>query len=106
MPQLGRSSIQVTPLCLGGNVFGWTTDEETSFKVLDTYKERLTNTQGWTKLKVTKPTKLIGCTTLFCTPERETVPDRCSAPLVCKKVWCTQTYSTDNIGKLKVSGKR
>ncbi len=39
MPQLGRSSIQVTPLCLGGNVFGWTADEETSFKVLDTYVE-------------------------------------------------------------------
>ena len=39
MPTLGQSSIQVTPLCLGGNVFGWTTDEETSFKVLDTYVE-------------------------------------------------------------------
>ncbi len=39
MPGLGQSNIQVTPLCLGGNVFGWTTDEETSFKVLDTYLE-------------------------------------------------------------------
>lgn len=25
------------PLCLGGNVFGWTIDEERSFKVLDAY---------------------------------------------------------------------
>jgi aryl-alcohol dehydrogenase-like predicted oxidoreductase len=39
MPKLGQSNIEVTPLCLGGNVFGWTTDEEVSFKVLDTYVE-------------------------------------------------------------------
>ncbi len=26
------------PLCLGGNVFGWTIDEETSFEVLDAYR--------------------------------------------------------------------
>jgi len=32
---LGRSSLQVTPLCLGGNVFGWTADETSSFAVLD-----------------------------------------------------------------------
>jgi aryl-alcohol dehydrogenase-like predicted oxidoreductase len=32
---LGRSSLQVAPLCLGGNVFGWTADEAASFKVLD-----------------------------------------------------------------------
>ena len=32
---LGRSSLQVTPLCLGGNVFGWTADESASFAVLD-----------------------------------------------------------------------
>jgi aryl-alcohol dehydrogenase-like predicted oxidoreductase len=32
---LGRSSLQVTPLCLGGNVFGWTADEAASFAVLD-----------------------------------------------------------------------
>ena len=28
---------QVAPLCLGGNVFGWTADQETSFAVLDAY---------------------------------------------------------------------
>jgi aryl-alcohol dehydrogenase-like predicted oxidoreductase len=32
---LGRSSLQVAPLCLGGNVFGWTADETASFAVLD-----------------------------------------------------------------------
>lgn len=35
--QLGRSNLHVTPLCLGGNVFGWTIDEATSFEVLDAY---------------------------------------------------------------------
>ncbi|HTK06794.1 MAG TPA: aldo/keto reductase [Ktedonobacteraceae bacterium] len=37
--QLGRSHVQVTPLCLGGNVFGRNIDEETAFAVLDTYVE-------------------------------------------------------------------
>ncbi len=32
---LGTSGLSVVPLCLGGNVFGWTIDETTSFKVLD-----------------------------------------------------------------------
>ncbi len=32
---LGRSSLRVSPLCLGGNVFGWTADEPASFQVLD-----------------------------------------------------------------------
>jgi aryl-alcohol dehydrogenase-like predicted oxidoreductase len=35
--QLGKSSIEVTPLMLGGNVFGWTIDETASFKVLDAF---------------------------------------------------------------------
>jgi aryl-alcohol dehydrogenase-like predicted oxidoreductase len=34
---LGRSSLRVSPLCLGGNVFGWTADEAASFAVLDAY---------------------------------------------------------------------
>jgi aryl-alcohol dehydrogenase-like predicted oxidoreductase len=34
---LGRSSLQVSPLCLGGNVFGWTADERTSFSILDAW---------------------------------------------------------------------
>ena len=32
---LGRSGLQAAPLALGGNVFGWTADEKTSFAVLD-----------------------------------------------------------------------
>ena len=34
---LGRSALQVSPLCLGGNVFGWTVDEPTSFSLLDAW---------------------------------------------------------------------
>ena len=34
---LGSSGIEVAPLALGGNVFGWTADEETSFRVLDAF---------------------------------------------------------------------
>jgi aryl-alcohol dehydrogenase-like predicted oxidoreductase len=33
--QLGKSDIQVAPLALGGNVFGWTIDEKGSFGILD-----------------------------------------------------------------------
>ena len=35
--RLGRTGLRVTPLCFGGNVFGWTIDEDTSFAVLDAY---------------------------------------------------------------------
>jgi aryl-alcohol dehydrogenase-like predicted oxidoreductase len=35
--QLGRSPLHVSPLCLGGNVFGWTADERTSFSLLDAW---------------------------------------------------------------------
>ncbi|MFF8442880.1 aldo/keto reductase [Streptomyces californicus] len=34
---LGTSGLQVFPLALGGNVFGWTADQEQSFAVLDAY---------------------------------------------------------------------
>jgi aryl-alcohol dehydrogenase-like predicted oxidoreductase len=34
---LGRTNLEVCPLCLGGNVFGWTADEKASFAVLDAY---------------------------------------------------------------------
>jgi aryl-alcohol dehydrogenase-like predicted oxidoreductase len=34
---LGGSALGVGPLALGGNVFGWTADEATSFKVLDAF---------------------------------------------------------------------
>lgn len=35
--ELGKSGIQVLPLCFGGNVFGWTIDEKTSFELLDAF---------------------------------------------------------------------
>jgi aryl-alcohol dehydrogenase-like predicted oxidoreductase len=35
--RLGQSSLEVSPLCFGGNVFGWTADETTSFKLLDAF---------------------------------------------------------------------
>ncbi|MEU1708419.1 aldo/keto reductase [Streptomyces sp. NPDC005706] len=35
--KLGSSDLEVFPLALGGNVFGWTADEKTSFAVLDAY---------------------------------------------------------------------
>jgi aryl-alcohol dehydrogenase-like predicted oxidoreductase len=35
--RIGRSSLQVAPLCFGGNVFGWTADEAMSFSLLDAY---------------------------------------------------------------------
>ncbi len=39
MRPLGKTGIEVFPLCLGGNVFGWTADEAASFAVLDAYAE-------------------------------------------------------------------
>ena len=35
--QLGDSEMQVAPLMFGGNVFGWTIDQATSFAVLDAF---------------------------------------------------------------------
>jgi aryl-alcohol dehydrogenase-like predicted oxidoreductase len=37
MREIGRSGLKVAPLALGGNVFGWTADEATSFAVLDAF---------------------------------------------------------------------
>ncbi len=37
MNRIGQSDLEVFPLCLGGNVFGWTADEAASFAVLDAY---------------------------------------------------------------------
>jgi aryl-alcohol dehydrogenase-like predicted oxidoreductase len=37
--KLGTSGLEVFPLALGGNVFGWTADERESFAVLDAYTE-------------------------------------------------------------------
>jgi aryl-alcohol dehydrogenase-like predicted oxidoreductase len=35
--RLGRTDLNVAPLVLGGNVFGWTADKKTSFDVLDRF---------------------------------------------------------------------
>lgn len=35
--KLGRSGLEVSPVCFGGNVFGWTIDEATSFEILDAF---------------------------------------------------------------------
>ena len=37
MATIGSSGIEVSRLCLGGNVFGWTADRDTSFAVLDAF---------------------------------------------------------------------
>src|ERR1700755_1979154 len=35
MRKCGTSGLEVAPLAFGGNVFGWTADEATSFRLLD-----------------------------------------------------------------------
>jgi aryl-alcohol dehydrogenase (NADP+) len=37
MTKIADTELDVFPLCLGGNVFGWTADEDASFAVLDAY---------------------------------------------------------------------
>lgn len=39
MRKLGRTGLRVAALCLGGNTFGWTTDQAASEAVLDAYVE-------------------------------------------------------------------
>ena len=38
--QLGQTNLQIVPLMLGGNVFGWTIDQPTSFTILDAFTDR------------------------------------------------------------------
>lgn len=35
--KIGKSELEVVPFAFGGNVFGWTADEKTSFDILDAY---------------------------------------------------------------------
>jgi aryl-alcohol dehydrogenase-like predicted oxidoreductase len=42
--RLGRTGLQIAPLVFGGNVFGWTADEKTSFDILDSFVEAGFNT--------------------------------------------------------------
>ncbi|HEX3843932.1 MAG TPA: aldo/keto reductase [Steroidobacteraceae bacterium] len=39
MRKLGTTNLDIAPLVLGGNVFGWTADKETSFSLLDAFLE-------------------------------------------------------------------
>jgi aryl-alcohol dehydrogenase-like predicted oxidoreductase len=36
---IGASGLKISPLVLGGNVFGWTADKATSFRILDRFAE-------------------------------------------------------------------
>jgi aryl-alcohol dehydrogenase-like predicted oxidoreductase len=38
--KLGKTGFEVAPLALGGNVFGWTADEATSFTLLDAFVDK------------------------------------------------------------------
>jgi aryl-alcohol dehydrogenase-like predicted oxidoreductase len=42
--RLGRTDLEIAPLVLGGNVFGWTADEKTSFDILDRFVDAGLNT--------------------------------------------------------------
>lgn len=37
--RLGKTDLDIAPLVLGGNVFGWTADEKTSFDILDRFAD-------------------------------------------------------------------
>ncbi|ERJ59602.1 aldo/keto reductase [Sphingobacterium paucimobilis] len=37
--RLGSSSLEIVPLIFGGNVFGWTLDQQASFGILDAFKD-------------------------------------------------------------------
>src|SRR3569833_4219735 len=45
MPQLPGTDLTVSDLCLGGNVFGWTADEPTSFALLDRFLDAVPSVQ-------------------------------------------------------------
>lgn len=38
--EIGKSGIKVVPFAFGGNVFGWTIDEPTSFNILDAFVDK------------------------------------------------------------------
>ena len=46
MSRLGRTDLDVFSLCLGGNVFGWTADEPTSFALLDRFYDSVPSTRS------------------------------------------------------------
>lgn len=44
MRRLGKTGLSVSPIVFGGNVFGWTADEKTSFDILDAFFDAGLNT--------------------------------------------------------------
>src|SRR5919199_432615 len=46
MPVIPGTELTVSDLCLGGNVFGWTADEPTSYAILDRFHDAVPSTQG------------------------------------------------------------
>src|SRR3712207_683904 len=44
MPEIPGTDLAVSDLCLGGNVFGWTADESTSFALLDRFTDATVST--------------------------------------------------------------
>ena len=38
--KLGKTDLEIVPMVFGGNVFGWTVDEATSFGLLDAFVDR------------------------------------------------------------------
>ena len=42
--QLGRTSLHTAPIIFGGNIFGWTVDEQKSFELLDAFTDKGFNT--------------------------------------------------------------
>src|SRR3954451_3973944 len=46
MPTIPGTDLDVSDLCLGGNVFGWTADGPTSWAVLDRYLDATPSTQA------------------------------------------------------------
>jgi aryl-alcohol dehydrogenase-like predicted oxidoreductase len=46
MPQLPGTDLTVSDLCLGGNVFGWTADEPTSYALLDRFVDATPSPQA------------------------------------------------------------
>jgi aryl-alcohol dehydrogenase-like predicted oxidoreductase len=39
MPNLHQTNLEVSNLCFGGNVFGWTADQDQSFALLNRFTE-------------------------------------------------------------------
>ena len=39
MPKLVKTDLEVSNVCFGGNVFGWTADQDLSFQLIDRFKE-------------------------------------------------------------------